>query len=289
MKNFCRLLLVAAIFVPCALFARRDEGVLIYLNFDDPKKPLTNVSGTEAAADIFGTNTRAEVVDGKFVYSALFTNSNGKGNEPNNYAITLGEIDEYYAAGSFSVAFWVKASNKNGKGGMGAREAMISGNKDWTKPNSAGWAITAVNGKNFSVAVGGVQHNVAFPALTDGNWHHVALVIDRKAGTMTCFGDGKKLSNPAKLPTGKIGSEKRTLVGASGGGAFAAPNATNAQVLVDDYGIWTRALTEKEVVAMWNEGNGARVPEASVAALLFGAGALAIAVAATRRRRFSRR
>jgi len=285
MKNFFRFCLVVAIALPCSLFARRDEGVLIYMNFDNAKQPLTNVSATEREASIFGMRTRANVADGKFVYSAVFSNTNGKGYEPNDYSINLGELDGYFA-GSFSVAFWVKISDKNDSNrGMGAHPAMFSGNKDWTKQNSAGWAITAVNGKNFSVCVAGKQFNVGFPALIDGKWHHVALVIDRKAGTMTCYGDGKAIGSPQKLPAGKIGSELETLIGGSGSGAFAAPNTGNAVAMIDDYAIWTRPLTAKEVAAMWDEGQGARVPEPSAFPLIFGFGAIAVAVLATRRRR----
>lgn len=286
MKKFLRLCLISAIAFPCALFARRDEGVLIYMNFDDAKHPLTNVSATEREASVFGMRTRAKVDDGKFVYSAVFANTNGKGYEPNDYSVNLGELDGYFVK-SFSVAFWVKTADKNNPNrGMGAHQAMFSGNKDWTKPNSAGWAITAVNGKNFSVCVGGKQYNVGFPNLTDGKWHHVALVVDRKAGTLTCYGDGKAISSQ-KIPAGKIGSDLETLVGGSGSGAFAAPNSGNAIAMIDDYAIWTRALTAKEVSAMWDEGQGARVPEPSAFPLIFGLGALAITMLATRRRRHS--
>lgn len=281
MKNTFRLCLIAALAFPCSLFARRDEGLLLYMNFDDPREPLQNVAGTDVAeARVFGIRPTANVQGGKFVNSAAFRNGNGKSTEPNNYAVSLGELDGYYE-GSFSVAFWFKTEK------TGAAEAMISGNKDWLHPDDAGWAITAVKGRNLSLSVGGKHVNVAFPALTNGNWHHVALVVDRRTGTVSFYGDGKRLG-AEKIPGGRIGAGLETLVGGSGRGAYSAPASNEKQAFVDDYAIWTRPLTEKEISAMWNEGNGARVPEPSAFPLLFGAGAVAAALAVARRRRRSR-
>lgn len=277
MKNIFRFCLIAALAFPCSLFARRDEGVLIYMNFDDISEPLKNVAGTEREAGVIGTRTRAQVAEGKFVNSAVFKND-GKKSEPSNYAVNLGELDGYFQ-GSFSVAFWFKTDKK------GSTEAVISGNKDWGKPNNPGWAITAVKGKNFSVSVGGKNFDVDFSALTDGGWHHVALVVDRQAKTLTCYGDGKKLQTIKDVPAGKIGSELETLVGSSGNGWNAAPGSNKNSAFVDDYAIWTRPLTEKEVSAMWKEGKGARVPEPSAFPLIFGAGALVAGLALTRRRK----
>lgn len=277
MKNIFRACLIAALALPCTLFARRDEGLIVYMNFDDAKHPLTNVAGTDREASVFGTRTQAKLENGKFVYSAVFSNANGNRSEPNNYAINLGELDGYFN-GSFSVAFWFKTTKR------GSTEAMITGNRDWLHPNTAGWAITAINGKNFAVCVAGAKAEIGFNALTDGNWHHVALVIDRRTGTMTCYGDGKKVGS-AKVPAGTIGNGHETLVGASGSGAYAAPGSNKDKAVIDDYAIWRRALSEKEVVAMWNEGNGARVPEPSAFSLIFGAGAVAAVLALARRRR----
>lgn len=277
MKNTFRFCLIAALALPCSLFARRDEGVLIYMNFDDVSQPLKNVAGTEREASVIGMRSRAQVEDGKFVYSVAFKNDGKKG-EPSNYAVNLGELDGYYQD-SFSVAFWFKTDKK------GSTEAMISGNKDWSQPNSPGWAITAIKGKNFSVSVGGKNFEVDFSALTDGNWHHVALAVDRRAKTLTCYGDGKKIKTVKDVPAGKIGADSETLVGSSGGGSNAAPGSNRHVALVDDYAIWTRPLTEKEVSAMWKEGKGARVPEPSAFPLIFGAGAIVAGLALTRRRR----
>lgn len=281
MKNIFRCLFFVALVLPCALFARRDEGLLIYMDFDNPEDATVNpmnISGTDRAPTILGTRQRARLEDGKFVRSVLFANSNGNRTMPNNYAINLGELDGYYKSG-FSVAFWFKTDKK------GSTEAMISGNKDWLKPTNPGWAITMIGGKNFSVSVGGKNIDVDFSKLTDGEWHHVALVVDRKTNKISFYGDGKKLRSE-DVPAGTIGNgESETLIGGSGRGAFSAPNAAKKVALVDDYGIWTRPLTDKEVASMWREGNGARVPEPSAFAPVFGIVALAAAIGLSRRRR----
>lgn len=278
MKKIFRYCLIAALALPCTLFARRDEGLLVYMDFDDASDPMKNVSGTDRCVSLFGTRPTARLEEGKFVYSAVFSNGNGRSTEPNRYTFNLGELDGYFQ-GSFSVAFWFKTNKR------GSTEAMITGNKDWLKPNNPGWAITAIKGKTLSLSVAGTNINIDFPALTDGNWHHVALVVNRRTHTVTLYGDGKKVGTPMKLPEGKIGTDGETLVGGSGGGAFAAPGSNNHTAHIDDYGIWTRPLTDKEVSAMWNEGQGARVPEPSAFPLLFGGLALAALLVVRRRNR----
>lgn len=277
MKKFFRYCLIAALALPCTLFARRDEGLLLYMNFDDVTEPEKNITGGERTASLLGTSPSAMLEKGKFVNSAVFMNNNGRSEEPNRYVFNLGELDGYYE-GSFSVAFWFKTDL------TGARKAMISGNKDWNNPNKPGWAITAEKGKSLSLSVGGTNVDIDFPALTNGDWHHVALVVNRSSGSVSFFGDGKLLSSK-KIPAGKIGHDKETLVGGSGSAAFSAPGHNDKKAYIDDYAVWTRPLTEKEVGAMWDEGQGARVPEPSAFPLMFGGIALATVLLVRRRHR----
>lgn len=277
MKNIFRLCLITALSLPCALFARRDEGLLIYMDFDDATEPMKNISGTDRVPGTLGTRPTAKIDDGKFVYSALFTNSN-KDRSVDNYVINLGELDGYFQD-SFSVAFWFMTNKK------GSTNAVVTGNKNWSKPNQPGWAVTQVSGKSLSLSVGGANVEIDFPRLTDGNWHHVALVVDRRAGTVSFYGDGKRLGAPRKIPAGTIGNGGETLVGGSGEGYYSAPGSKNHKALIDDYAIWRRPLTEKEITAMWKEGQGARVPEPAALPLIFGAAAGIAALALVRRRR----
>lgn len=284
MKNIFRLCLIAALSLPCALFARRDEGLLLYMNFDDRSEPTKNISGTDREPQLLGPLSSPKLADGKFVYSVMFTNGNTN-RSVDNCAINLGEIDGYFRD-SFSVAFWFKTDKS------GSTNAVITGNKNWERKNEAGWAITMLKDETLSLTVGGKTVKIAFPALTDGKWHHVALVVNRKKNTVALYGDGKCIGAPQSIPEGPIGKSgdesNETLVGSSGGGYYAAPGDKSKKAFVDDYAIWKRALTEKEIVAMWQEGKGARVPEPSAFPLIFGGIALAAALAFARRRRHAR-
>ena len=281
MKNTFRFCLIAALALPCALFARRDEGLLLYMNFDDRSEPTKNISGTDREPQLLGPLSAPKLDDGKFVYSAMFTNANTN-RSVDNCAINLGELDGYYQD-SFSVAFWFRTEKK------GSTEAMITGNKNWERKNEAGWALTTLKDETLSLTVGGKTVKIAFPQLTDGKWHHVALVVNRKSNTVALYGDGKCIGKPQPIPEGTIGKGgdegNETLVGSSGNGYYALPGDKNKKALVDDYAIWKRALTEKEIVAMWKEGDGARVPEPSAFPLIFGGVALAAALALARRGR----
>lgn len=280
-KTLIRNIFVFFAVLSCvALHARRDEGLIFYLDFDSESVELKNPAADALGLDeakLRGNSIKPNIERGKFRNSIAFSNNNAA-RSINNYSLVIGRLDSTYNNESFSVAFWYRSSKK------GATSAAVAGNLDLRNAGENGWAITLAKGRAFVANVGGTKITQAFDEIADGEWHHVAIVLNRATGTITFFGNGKKLSSK-KLPNGKIGSGNETFLGSGANGYFGAPGATNAKAFVDDFGIWNRALTDTEIARIWNEGKGARIPEPSIFAFFAGALALGIALAGTRRRR----
>lgn len=148
----------------------------------------------------------------------------------------------------FSFSFWTRFTSWTG-------DPSFIGNKNWNSGGNQGYVIaTAGNG--------GLQWNMA-PArndydspgglLNDTNWHHIVVTFQRTGLTSTYLdgnllnstpsGAARDLNPPAGLTTnvGQDGTGRYT----DGGGVGIADG------LIDDLGVWRRAITEPEVKAIY--------------------------------------
>ena len=100
--------------------------------------------------------------------------------------------------------------------------------------------------------------------ITDGEWHHVALVIDNESGLWTAYLDG--------VSSGEDGNENGWMTGEGGGMTAlfdpgvsfdnqdelllgAGVNGVNPfSGRLDDFAVWGRALSEAEILAIFNGG-----------------------------------
>lgn len=155
---------------------------------------------------------------------------------------------------SFTLATWVKTT------GSGFQRVVSKGNYGNTDgyllAMSGGTAVLAVGaGGNQAQSIG---LNTA-AGLNDGNWHHLAAVVDRTAGTVKVYVDGT--ASALTVGTGYCGSASGTTVTLTG----CAPNATSTSRLalgsyqgsteffagsIDDTRIYNRALTAAELAGV---------------------------------------
>jgi hypothetical protein len=156
-------------------------------------------------------------------------------------------------AGSFSVALWFNAANPN------VTSMLIQ--KGNASSSQIGWCIyVGSNRVNVRAYDGSDPANRAaqFHSLAGvKGWHHITLVIDREAGVILGYLDGSNggFSNggggaPSNvLPSGtSIDTTSPLLLGTlvTTGLQFAE--------LIDDVGIWGRALTPEEVQELYQAG-----------------------------------
>jgi len=154
----------------------------------------------------------------------------------------------------FTVSFWVNYTNQ------GDDLPFIS-NKNWASSNNRGWGIFSQNGGNFRVQGTGPttankQDTSSTPTLRDGKWHNV-VVSEMRGAQVFIYLDGNQvktqLFNTAGIDTPDLGYAIN--IGQDGTGAYTdGGSAYLIGGLIDDMGIWRRALTPGEAAAIYTAG-----------------------------------
>ncbi|MGC6427253.1 MAG: LamG-like jellyroll fold domain-containing protein [Akkermansiaceae bacterium] len=102
------------------------------------------------------------------------------------------------------------------------------------------------------------------PIVDDGEWHHVVGISDPDAAQVSLYVDGVLVTtgNAPDIQNVAEGTTPNLFIGSNP----QRPNREwNGQI--DDLGIWGRALSEEEILSIYNDGSGA-----SIEALLGGGG-----------------
>jgi hypothetical protein len=196
----------------------------------------------------------------------------------NNYA-TLGyPADLHFGTNtSFSIAFWTKVASWSG-------DPSFISNKDWDSGSACGWVIATDsdghlqwNYRELDVAPNlNSRKDYDGPPGTFTNstaWRHVAVVFNRggsdgaRAGTYVDgqLVDVRTLSSPNALlggyyssttvdtdpPNPRTSTATAVNIGEDGSGSY---EGAPIDAFIDDLGIWRRALTPGEVLAIYNAG-----------------------------------
>jgi hypothetical protein len=208
------------------------------------------------------------LVTGKIGNAMQFTTSEGVVPDVTNFA-SLGYPPDlqFGCTVDYSVSLWVNITNQSDD------LAFIS-NSQWDSSGNVGWGIFSQGGGNLRVKVtgtGGSKSDVTVPNIIRGNgWHHI-LVSFQQGGAMYTMLDGALLRTTAWTPTGTTDTYAdpytRTItnvvfsgtssvnIGQDGTGWYNDKNGgaiTNG--LIDDVGIWRRAVSPQEALAIYNAG-----------------------------------
>ncbi len=184
---------------------------------------------------------------------------------------------------SFSISFWYKVPVGNRHG-----DPAIVANKDWDSGSNDGFSIfNSGSGLqwNYTEVNDGINLNTrkdsggTSPGIEDGNWHHCLVVFDRGANGDT-YVDGNlvktlPLATPSpggfyapttidndppvvrtRTATGawNIGTDGSGLYSTVGGG-HDGPGISVTNAMIDDVGVWRRAISPQEALAIYNGGN----------------------------------
>ena len=167
---------------------------------------------------------------------------------PNTDDFTFGPTND------FSVSFWLQSPILTG-------EFPLIANRDWSNPSNPGWGIAL--GAN-----GGVRWLLAGPPGTvksydgspnvfaDGAWHHVLVVFARSSNATTYF-DGAVVdvqalagnTNDISTPPGL-----NLNIGQDGTGTFTGGGTAGIDAVMDDLGLWQRALSADEAALIYAKG-----------------------------------
>ncbi|HYV29599.1 MAG TPA: LamG domain-containing protein, partial [Candidatus Binatia bacterium] len=158
----------------------------------------------------------------------------------------------------FSVAFWTKIFHQ-------ADDQPFLSNKNWDAGGNLGWVINtendgmkwnlkdSLNGRRDSPDVGN--------QLNDGSFHHVAVTFRRRS-LAAIYVDGAPVSvtsmaPDAGNPVGSLDTDTSGFnvnIGQDGRGTYTDGGRAEVDMIMDDVGIWRRALTEVEVACLFIRG-----------------------------------
>lgn len=147
----------------------------------------------------------------------------------------------------FTISFWASYTNQSS-------DPVFIASQNWASSGNPGWGLYMQGGGNSRVVVSDGSTKSDFkPAnvVRDGTWHHYLATFAR-TGEATVYIDGafstsKTMANVTK----SIDVEAPINLGQDGTGAY---NAHLVNLLMDDLGIWRRALSAGEVAAIFNAG-----------------------------------
>jgi len=206
------------------------------------------------AADSVGSNTLTNT--NSATYSAGKINNGVAVARASSQYLTITDATQsgLDITGSLSFSFWMKPSSQadaraifakyNTTGNQMAYQFRVgasSGLAFWADLSSNGSAVTQVQG-------GTVTWN-------NGTWYHIVFVYTASAGTVDCYSNGSNITTLSGFPTSLFNSSANFNLGVgllAGGEYFDG--------MIDEAGIWSRALTSTEVTELYNSGAGLAYP-----------------------------
>lgn len=175
---------------------------------------------------------------------------------PDTYAIVPDHNDLDFGTGDFSIDMWVKTTANTGVQSLvDKRVASATG-----AVGAVGYAVFLFNGAlSVQLADPPLAHFNYISALpvADGNWHFVAVTVDRDDPTgmgMKLYVDGSSQTFDPRNRQGNLDNTASLLIGARqstlGGGVFTG--------LMDEIEVFERALTPAEVEEIYWAGSAGK-------------------------------
>lgn len=248
--------------------AQIANKLVVHLTFDgtDGSGNFTNAIANGIVGTPMGTPTQVPGLLGKAVN---LTSDAGVFNY-----VTLGYPTELKfgavsdgSATDYTIAFWCNYTNQSS-------DPTFIASQNWASSQNPGWGIYMQGGGNMRIVTKDdsgdnthrTQTTVPNPAglLRDGNWHHVAVTWER-TGNMSVYKDGALVSAVSMaLTTGFVDTDGlggNINIGQDSTGGYVAKIV---DLMMDDLGIWRRALSGGEIGAVYAAGLGgtnlAKVP-----------------------------
>ena len=229
--------------------ARADfaTNLVAYYNFDNQVN--AQVGGSALNGTLVGV-TFAAGQSGFGQTGSFASSADQRGDLPDVAALNMG-------AGDFTVSMWLNMSEKQ------LSDTPVITNKNWDSGGNLGWVFTAARNSgddpfaNFTATSGGRRDAGGTVSMSLNAWHNVVYTVAR-SGLMTIYIDGA--AQASVDITGTSGSVDTgfaiTLGGNSGGptGPRTYEANHNYRGLMDDLGIWKRALSASEVQTLHNDG-----------------------------------
>lgn len=202
------------------------DGAIAYWRLND------DGSGGLSLVDATGNGNTLTNNNGVALGTGKINGGAGFDSSANNYLSISSTFD---FSGDFSISGWLKP---------------IDGNFQWVfaSNNSGGLALYSYLNTVSGTRIGLGDFVSASQPLTNNTWSHVAIV--RNSGTISLFinstEDGSAFASDDFSGVFNIGADIPDGLGMTG--------------MVDEVGVWNRALSSGEIAALYNSGNGLTYP-----------------------------
>lgn len=235
------LVLTAILIIPYIGETQTDDSLVVYLPFDSGSgKEAKDVTLNENNGQFVGQSD-VSWVEGKF--------DGGIELDGQNYVDIPWSDSIDVSDKSFSLEIWFKYEEASSNGVLVWGYDMGAGahSQFWfrTEPsaNRIRGLINDGAGANIIVATSDPYN--------DGEWHHMAVVRDAETDSLTLYIDAKMEASE----TGEVGSVTETQTF----GIQLGRKSGNSDMLkgsLDEFRLWTRALSEDEIRANMTKGKG---------------------------------
>jgi hypothetical protein len=257
-KPFAKMLLTGAAVLPLlgtlaqtAQGQYLPDGLKAYWRMED------NFNDSSLSATYGGTGSGTEPIAfeaGKFGQAVKLDGNDQK------ITVTGGEPgDLSFAGGSMTLSAWFRVDAFDTEWQALAAQGE---NNNWRIHRSALTQNFAYQGGNGDIT--------ASAAASDAGWHHIVAISDKENGTKL-YQDGVLVASSATAAN-LTTNGKRVIIGDN-------PDALAREFegAIDDLALWSRALTEEEVMAIYNGGEGKEIESFfTVRAEILGVGAAAL-------------
>jgi Concanavalin A-like lectin/glucanases superfamily/Immunoglobulin I-set domain len=224
-------------------YANLTNGLVLHLTFDGN---YNDSSGHGNNGTPVGSPSLVPGKIGSEAVSILTDTTNGTFN-----FVTLGNPADFQFGSSvdFSVAYWVQfptnalpgdlpflCSADNSTGGFGLTLAPAY--------KTGGWAWSLDNSSSVGAGIQGPANSI-----NDGTWHNVVEVFNR-TGNCSTFLDGELANATPITGIGDVDSGQPFNIGQDPTGTY----GESGTYLLDDIGVWRRALTDIEARSVYIAG-----------------------------------
>ncbi len=223
--------------LPVPSFANQTNGLVLHLRFDGT---FSDSSGRTNDATAQGSTPG--FIAGKIGQGVNINTSPGL-----NYLTVDDPTGDFVfdSTNSFTVAFWLSFT-------AGFNDVPIIGNAV-NSTYQPGWVITE-DANQFEWTVVGIASAgqviadpVGGPIINNGAWRHLAVSFNRDSQTAASYVDGVLIDKRSISGLGSLATGYTLTIGQDPTGQYGSANFN-----LDDLGIWRRALTDYEVLSVYN-------------------------------------
>jgi hypothetical protein len=221
------------------------DGLATYLPFDGNYTDASGkgVNGAARGTPSFVTGKVGQAVNVRTVAGGEFS------------YVSLGRQILFGTNVNFTAAFWVKVNSNTG-------DPSFLGNKNWGSGGNIGFVIASAGDNHFQWNLnteGGARKDfdAAANTLPLETWKHVVVSFDRN-GNAESWIDGVRINSTSIAANNGQSLDTPTLelnIGQDGTGAYTDGGSVFHNADMDEVAIWTRILSDDEIVRAYTKGN----------------------------------